>query len=327
MTIFYTFNLRECDVLVAVDKNSKRVMESMHGVYYARMRRRVMERLSIPSQFLHLADFVIRHPKMQFEKGSLITSIDVDVGSSVVGDTNKGKNDINVHEYLTENRVGEIEEKTIPSLIEFFDCLEIPVTFAVRGQLTEIQDSVLELLLESPVKHDIAAHGYYHRTFTSISTLEARHELELISFGMKKLNINPKSFVFPVNKVAHLPLLEKFGYECYRGEGGLGKDAMCIQKEGRLYDIRPSFYLGVTFNPLFLNKIIDISIKNRLPFHLWFHPSDIYDTREGSARRKIHRVLLPIYRYAKNKEKRGELNFETMHSILGKIRTTDSQWH
>jgi peptidoglycan/xylan/chitin deacetylase (PgdA/CDA1 family) len=284
-----------------------------------------MERLSIPSQFLHLADFVIRHPTMQFEKGALITSIDVDVGSSVVGDINRGKNDINVHEYLTENRIGEIEEKTIPSLVDFFDCLEIPVTFAVRGQLTEIRGSILELLLESPIKHDIAAHGYYHKTFTSISTLEAKHELELISSGMRKFNLNPKSFVFPKNQVAHLSLLEEFGYECYRGEGGLGKDGLSVIRQGRLYDIRPSFYLGVTHNPLFLNKIVDISAKNGVPFHLWFHPSDLYETRERSAREKIDRVLLPIYKYAKNKEKTGDLSFETMYSIIGKTSPTYSR--
>jgi len=274
---------------------------------------------------MHLVDFAVRHSTMQFDKGALITSIDVDVGSSSIGDINKGKNDINVHEYLTENKIGELEEKTIPSLIEFFNCLEIPVTFAVRGQLTEMQDSILELLLESPIKHDIGAHGYYHKTFTSFSTLEAQKELELISSGMKKFNINPKSFVFPKNKVAHLSLLEQFGYECYRSDGGLGRDGMAIEKQGRLYDIRPSFFLGVTYNPLFLDRIIDISAKNRVPFHLWFHPSDLYETRERSARGKIEHVLLPIYKYAKKKEKEGELNFETMYSIIDKICPTYSQ--
>lgn len=300
-------------------------MRSLAWTFYARTRFRALERLSIPSQFMHLVDFVLRQPAIQFEKGVLITSIDVDVGSSSIGDINKGKNDINVHEYLTENRIGEIEEKTIPSLVEFFDYLEIPVTFAVRGQLTEIEDSVLELLLQSPVKHDIGAHGYYHRTFTSLSTLEAQRELKLISVGMKKFNINPKSFVFPKNEIAHLSLLEEFGYECYRGKGGLGKDKLSARKTGRLYNICPSFYLGVTYNPLFLNRIVDISTKNRVPFHLWFHPSDLYETRRRSAQRKIDRVLLPIYKYAKNKEKEGELNFETMHSILDKISHSDSK--
>jgi peptidoglycan/xylan/chitin deacetylase (PgdA/CDA1 family) len=294
-------------------------MQSLPGMHYARARLLTLERLSTLSQFMHLADFTVRHPTIQFEKGALITSIDVDVGSSFIGDINKGKNDINVHEYLTENRIGEIEEKTIPSLIEFFNCLETPVTFAIRGQLTEMKSPVLELLQESPFKHDIGAHGYYHRTFTSLSALEAKHELELISSGMEKFNIKPKSFVFPKNQVAHLSLLEEFGYACYRGEGGLGKDLMNIRKQGRLYNICPGLFLGVTHNPLFLAKIIDISVKNRVPFHVWFHPSDLYETRERSARRKIDRVLLPVYKYAKKREKKGELSFETMHSILEKI--------
>ena len=288
-------------------------------------RRRNLEGLSIPSQFLHLIDFSLRHPTMLLEKGALITSIDVDVGSRSIGEMNKGKNDINVHEYLTEERIGEIEENTIPLLIEFFDSLEIPVTFAIRGQLTEIKSTMLGLLLESPIRHDIGAHGYSHKTFTSLSAFEAQSELKLISSGMKKLDINPKSFVFPKNKVAHLCLLEKFGYECYRGEGGLRKDEMWIRKQGRLYDIRPGFHLGATYDPLFINKIIDISTRNKLPFHLWFHPRDIYETRGRATRANINHVLLPIYRYAKNKEKAGELSFETMCSTIGKISPTYSR--
>ncbi len=292
-------------------------------------RRKNLERLSITSQFLHLIDFALRHPTMLLEKGALITSIDIDVGSRSIGEANKGENDVNVHEYLTEERVGEIEESTIPLLIEFFDSLEIPVTFAIRGQLIKTKSRIPELLLKSPIKHDIAAHGYSHKTFTSLSTLEAQSELELISSGMKKLNINPKSFVFPKNKVGHLCLLERFGYECYRGEGGLGIfkhacDEMQIRKQGRLFDIRPGFHLGVTYNPLFIDKIIDISIRNKVPFHLWFHPRDIYETRGRTIQSNIHRILLPIYRYAKTKERTGELSFETMHSVIGKINPTCS---
>jgi peptidoglycan/xylan/chitin deacetylase (PgdA/CDA1 family) len=285
-------------------------------------RRRNLERLSIPSQFLHLIDFAVRHPTTLLEKGVLITSIDVDVGSRSIGEMNKGKNDINVHEYLTEERVGEIEENTVPLLIEFFDSMEIPVTFAVRGQLSEAKSTMLGLLLESPVGHDIAAHGYFHKTFTSLSALDAQRELELISFAMKKLDIDPKSFVFPRNKVAHLCLLERFGYKCYRGEGGLGKDEMWIKKQGQLYDVRPGFHLGATYDPLFINKIIDISARNKVPFHLWFHPRDIYETRGRGVRANINHVLLPIYKYAKDKEKAGELGFETMYSVIGKISPT-----
>lgn len=280
--------------------------------------RKTCERLSVLSQLCHSIIFSLRKPKAHLECGALVTSIDVDVGSRLIGEKNKGKNDFNIHKYLSESRVGEIEEQTVPPLIQFFDHLEIPVTFAVRGQLTETKSTVLDLLLRSSVKHDIGAHGYYHKTFTSLSRAEAQNELELISLGMNRLGIKPESFVFPKNEVAHLTLLEKFGYKCYRGEGSVIKDGMYIKKVGQLYEIRPGFHLGFTYNPIFLDKIIDIAAKNKLVFHVWFHPRDLFETR-GSTRRNIDQVLFPLYRYAKKKEEYGTLKFETMCSIVKKL--------
>jgi len=280
-------------------------------------RRQKLERLSIPSQLFHFLYFALK-PKMQFDCGVILTSIDVDVGSKIIDEINHGKNDANIHEYLTERRVGEIEEEVIPRLIRFFDELEIPVTFAVRGQLTETRSEVLELLVRSIIRHDIGAHGYYHRTFTSLTKTEAQNELGLISTGMNKFHIKPRSFVFPKNKVGHLSLLERFGYVCYRDEGGLLKDGMYVKKTGQLYDIHPSFHLGATYNPIFLDKIINIAAKYRVPFHLWFHPRDLYEAR-GSVQRTIDRVLSPVYSYAKKEEKKGTIRFETMYSLAEKI--------
>jgi peptidoglycan/xylan/chitin deacetylase (PgdA/CDA1 family) len=203
-------------------------------------------------------------------------------------------------------------------LIAFYNYLEIPVTFAVRGQIVETESDMLTRLLDSPIKHDIAGHGYYHRTFSSISDIEAQNELRLLSIGFKKFNINPRSFVFPKNRVGHLSLLENHGFKCYRGEGGFLKDELSIKKQGHLYDIRPSFHTGLTYNPIFLKKIVDISCNHKLPFHIWFHPRDVYETKGRSTERNIERVLLPIYRYAKKKEKCGALSFETMHSVIEK---------
>ena len=279
-------------------------------------RREKLESLSIPSQFFHLVKFAIERPTVQLERGALITSIDVDVGSHLVGQINRGKNDLNVHGYLSEYRVGQIEEYVIPLLIDLYNDLEIPVTFAVRGQITETESDLLTRLLDSHIKHDIAAHGYYHRTFSSISDLEAKKELQLLSIGLKKFRIYPKSFVFPKNEIGHLTLLEKYEYKCYRGWGGFRKDELSIRKQGHLYDIRPSFHIGTTYNPVFLKKIVDISCKNKLPFHIWYHPRDLYETRGRSTEKNIESVLLPIYRYAKKKEKYGILSFETMRSVV-----------
>lgn len=254
---------------------------------------------------------------MQLEKGIFIISIDVDVGSRELGVINRGKNDANVNKRISEYQVGKIEEETLPLFVETFNDLEIPVTFAVRGQLTEVNDSILELLLKSSVKHDIGAHGYYHRQFTNLSRNEAENELNMISSGMRKFGIVPRSFVFPNNNVAHLDPLQKFGYKCYRGYGDFMNDCMYIEK-GQLYNIHPSLYIDQGTSFTFLRKILDISIAKKLPFHVWFHLWNFGETKE-SIQRTITNVFIPLLKYAKKKEKSGELTFETMLSAAERV--------
>jgi peptidoglycan/xylan/chitin deacetylase (PgdA/CDA1 family) len=263
--------------------------------------------------------YSIEKPKMQLEKGMFIISIDVDVGSRQLGIINRGKNDANVNDCISEYQVGELEETVLPLFVETFNDFEIPVTFAIRGQLTEVNDSIIGLLLKSPVKHDIGAHGYYHREFTNLSRNEAENELNMISTGMKKLGIVPRSFVFPKNSVAHLDLLEKYGYKCYRSYGDFKNDRMCIEKQGQLYNIHPSLYIDQGTRFTFLKKILDISIAKKLPFHVWFHLWNFGETEEA-IRRTINKVLAPSFKYAKKKENSGMLTFETMLSATEKLK-------
>jgi len=231
---------------------------------------------------------------------------------------NEGKNDANVSSRTSEYLVGEIEEQALPLFVDLFNDFEIPVTFAIRGQLTEVDDSILKLLLKSPVKHDIGSHGYYHRQFKNLSCNEAENELNMISTSMKKFGIMPRSFVFPKNSVTHLELLEKYGYKCYRSNGGgFMNDRMYIEKQGRLYNIHPSLFLPCE-NPILLKKILDISIAKKLPFHVWFHLWNFGETEE-SMQRSITNVFFPLLEYAKKIEKSGMLTFETMLSAAEKV--------
>ncbi len=273
--------------------------------------------VSSVSQLYHYAFFEIKRPKTAFRKGMVIMSLDVDVGSRQLAQINNGKNDANVHRCLSEHHIGEIEERALPLFIDLFDSLDIPATFAIRGQLTETDDLILRLLQKSRTKHDIGAHGYYHRRFKDISVQEARSELEMISAGMKRFGITPRSFVFPGNSVSHLPLLEEFGYECFRDNGEFWNDAMCIEKKGRLYNVRPSLYLNHSVSAFLLKRILDIAIAERAPLHIWFHPWNLGETNEV-IRKNINDVFLPFLKYAKSKEKSGVLTFETMISASRK---------
>jgi len=272
------------------------------------------------SQLYRFSVYSFEEPKIQLKNGMFIISVDVDVGSKELAIINGGNNDANVSSRFTEYSVGEIEERALPLFVDLFNRFEIPVTFALRGQLTEVRDSILELLLKSSVKHDIGAHGYYHKNFKNLSHDEAENELKLISDGMKKFGIIPRSFVFPRNNVAHLDLLEKYGYKCYRGDDlGLG-----MEKRGQLCNIRPSYLIDPSTNFKLLKMTINLCIAKRLPFHVWFHSwnwavhSGFGKTRE-SMRRSTNRFFLPLLEYAKQKEKSGALSLETMLSAVEKV--------
>jgi hypothetical protein len=284
---------------------------------------------AILSQLQHIAAFSLDKRRNQLRKAALIMSIDVDVGDKLVAERNKswrsrailGSDAKRVHTRLCESEVGAIEEIAIPCLLDLFEELEVPVTFAIRGQLTETNSSLFDLIKRSSIKHEIGAHGYYHRTFTSLSRLQAEDELRKISIGMRKFSVEPRSFVFPKNKVVYLDLLEKYGYKCYRGCGGFGADGMYIRKHGNLYDIHPSFYLGSSPNSLFLNRMVNISILRRTPLHFWFHPSDL-GSNVHSIRMRMVQTLRPLLVYASQKNQTGELTLETMYSAIEKLDRT-----
>ena len=278
---------------------------------------------AILSQLNHLAAFSADRRRDRLRNAVLIISIDVDVGAKLVAERNQtwrarailGSDATRVHNCLSESRVGEIEEIAVPCLLNLFEKLEVPVTFGIRGQLTETEGSLYELIKRSSTKHEIAAHGYYHRTFTSLSRLEAEDELKKISLGMRKFSLEPRSFIFPKNKVAYLDLLERYGYKCYRGCGGFVADGMYIRKYGNLYDVHPSFFIGSSPYSVWINKMVDVSIKRKAPFHIWFHPCDLGKNAQ-SIRTRISRTLHPILTHIQKKRREGELSIETMYSAV-----------
>jgi peptidoglycan/xylan/chitin deacetylase (PgdA/CDA1 family) len=258
---------------------------------------------------------------VQLERGMLIVSIDVDVGNKEVAIVNrKNRGYPSVYKSISDYRIGEIESMAIPIFVEMFNDLGIPVTFAIRGQLVDVDESILKLLLGSAVRHDIGAHGYYHREFKSLSHDEAERELEMISVGMKRFRIIPRSFVFPRNSVAHLDLLEKYGYKCYRSYGTFVNDCMRIEKQGLLYDVHPSLCLDRWSNPRFLQKMLDVSIAKKLPFHVWLHLWQFGETEEA-VHKTIEKIFFPFLSYAKRKEDRDVVSFETMLSAALKVES------
>jgi peptidoglycan/xylan/chitin deacetylase (PgdA/CDA1 family) len=77
---------------------------------------------------------------------------------------------------------------------------------------------MIDTLLTRGARHEIAFHGYTHRSFQDLSDSDARTEiLEWLRVARRK-NIVPRTVVFPYNRVGHLRLFEELGFHCYRGQ-------------------------------------------------------------------------------------------------------------
>lgn len=270
----------------------------------------------------HLVSLRLK-PGTKLEKSMFLISIDIDVGSKLLGIVNEGKNDANVHDFLTESAVGRIEEAALPIFVKLFENIGMPVTFAVRGQMVNVDSTALELLLDSSVRHDIGSHGFFHRRFETLSSEEAETELRCLSVALRKFGVIPRSFIFPRNSVAHLDLLEKYDYKCYRSKGNLMLDSMRIVRYGNLYDVCPGLFLEQSINSMFLEKILDVAVAKRAPLHFWFHLWNFGATKE-SIQGSVNRTILPLLKHAEEKMNSGLLTLETMLSGAKKIEAVTS---
>ena len=73
---------------------------------------------------------------------------------------------------------------------------------------------------------------------------------------------------------------------------------------GQLYDIHPSLCLDQSMSSLFLKGILDVAVEKKLPLHAWFHAWEFGETKER-VQRRIANVFLPLFKYGKKKEKKG----------------------
>jgi len=126
-------------------------------------------------------------------------------------------------------------------LLGLFEHFEIPVTWAVVGQLlVEERDTRLapgpdalwhapELIEEIRMArpgHEIASHSFTHADFTAIDEAAAALELDSAVRAHAARGLDVRTFVYPWNRIAHTGLLAGRGVRIYRGaDAGLPRVA------------------------------------------------------------------------------------------------------
>jgi peptidoglycan/xylan/chitin deacetylase (PgdA/CDA1 family) len=84
---------------------------------------------------------------------------------------------------------------------------------------------LVEAVLESDTDHDVGSHSYSHPRVTELTKEAARADFEAAVTAMADWGVDPVSFVYPANAVAHRDVLKQAGFACYRGEARPGSDS------------------------------------------------------------------------------------------------------
>ena len=202
---------------------------------------------------------------------------------------------------------------------------------------------IIEKIINSKPKHLIASHSYAHPNFKENNKNFIINDFEKSEFFFKTFGIKPNVLIFPRNQINHLDILKNFNYKFFRGQdfswykkvANLNKffgrmanladkifpfktnSIKPINHKCGLIEIPSSLLLisrdGFKFPVSNLNmyyKIkcgIELAIKNKECFHLWFHPSNFYF--------KSHKqfiLLNDILTFVTSKRDRGLLDVKLM---------------
>lgn len=187
----------------------------------------------------------------------------------------------------------------IEDLLRLFEKYNIPATWAVVGHLFLEHPEIIEKILSSSVEHEMGYHSFSHSRFSECTSEIAETEIQKGIELAKDYGITLKSFVFPENKIGHLDMLKKYGFQIYRGANLAGESinkslpirainfavskivspsVEPIWRDG-IWEIPSSMMF---YDPLFPHTLvlraklgIEKAIKNAKIFHIFAHPEDL----------------------------------------------------
>jgi peptidoglycan/xylan/chitin deacetylase (PgdA/CDA1 family) len=219
--------------------------------------------------------------------GTIVISLDVELGWGHRGTRPEYINKIREKDHLIED--------SFDKLVSIFEKHGIPATWGIVGALVnEGKDAIyhnpqiLRTIQNSSVDHEIGLHSYNHDSFPGLSQEEAREDVNKGIEILSKHNVQPTSFIYPGNQIAHRKVLEEKGFQCYRS--GIEQDFLhkvkstvfpptySFESEGDgLIEIPGSLFIADPSKPNQLlywqtKLTIERTIRTDDLTHFWLHP-------------------------------------------------------
>jgi len=147
---------------------------------------------------------------------------------------------------------------------------------------------IIAKILSSSVKHEIGYHSFSHVVFSECSQEVAEAEVKEGIKSAEEFGITLKSFVFPENKIGHIDLLRKYGFEIYRGKN-LGR-----------YDLSQNILIQ-KFNGG-IDKIIAPPAEPKWMDGIWEIPSSMFFCDSQIKFSVLPRAKIGLYRAIRSKK-------------------------
>lgn len=176
---------------------------------------------------------------------------------------------------------------------------------------------LIELILNSKVKHEIGCHSFSHCDFSEKNSSPELIEAELLECqkAADKFGVKFKSFVFPGNFHGNFDLLEKYGYKVVRYKSNDMKEIGYPERISKnLFAIHDSLAFdlaeeGWDYNYVLwkMKKYVEKAIEKKAIAHFWFHPS--------MESEQINTIMFPLLFYLKEKIDKGYLDIKLMKEV------------
>jgi len=195
----------------------------------------------------------------------------------------------------------------------------IPLTWAICGMTAEKDPEPFEAVMNAGGTYEIASHTYSH--FRVDTATPAELEADTQRWRAVVGGLDPRTIIFPYNKMGNFETLKRLGFTNYRGEERrvgtpLVGNGFC--------NIPPVMYLsGRSGGTVETAKMfINLCIRYRSVFHLWSHPWNL--SREGDPTRHSELVLSPIFAYLREKQDEGSLQLCTMSQLAQSMQNPEA---
>jgi peptidoglycan/xylan/chitin deacetylase (PgdA/CDA1 family) len=179
---------------------------------------------------------------------------------------------------------------------------------------------LIELVMNSPVGHEIGCHSFSHAGFAEYCPAEvAASELDACLAVMRPLGLRPRSFVFPGNDAGNFAVLASRGFDVVRWfPHDSAEVALPVRRKDGAWGLHASAYLSGgkqgKFIPYVRRNIelcIDRAVAHGLNAHFWFHPS--------LSARECEEMLRPVLARCARLREQGLLEVHTMGQLVASL--------